>query len=61
MLFGQIGSVSAKVVLFVQNFFYLGKGDSIPAKVVLFGKMAVFGQIGSIFEKCFYLGKGGSI
>ena len=39
------------MLVFGQKWLYSGKISCIPAKVVLFGNVVVFGQIGFIREK----------
>ena len=45
------------MVLFVENWFCLGKNDCIPAKWLYSGKVVVTGKNGCILAKWLYSGK----
>ena len=72
VVFGQTGCIcrmsflSGKLVVFGQNWLYLGKSGCIRAKVVVFrqggfilAKVVIFLQSGCIQSKWLYLGKSG--
>ena len=46
--FGKSACIRAKVVVFVQNWLYLGKSGCNPAKWLYSGKVVVFGESGCI-------------
>ena len=58
VVFGQGGSIWAKVVLFGQKWFYSGKSGCIRAKVVVFGQSGCTRAKVVVYEqKWLYSGK----